>query len=251
MRKNIAVIILLFLTIVSAMPAIASWRKWEFVNPAHIEVKAWCEKKEIIAGDVATFTIQIRNRTDQTINVFFPTGQRWDYAVYHNDVQIYRWSQGLEWAEAPHSVPLKAGETLSKTMRWQSLDRLGRALPQGVYRIHGMLMTKPRHLVSNTFSLRLLPPEIKKQEIINAKLHSFFEVAVPRFSRRQELKWEILYVYNDNRISVHRVRKTEKEIIITFMAKRAGHVDFHLYGRDSHKSFGESVERRSYRVEVK
>jgi hypothetical protein len=114
-----------------------------------------------------------------------------------------------------------------------------------------MVMTKPRHLVSNTFSIRLLPEEIKKQEIINATLHSYFTVEVPRYADKKEMTWEISYEYNDNHIDIHRVAKTEDKIIITFMAKRTGNINFHLYGRKSKTNFGKSLERRSYRVEVK
>lgn len=251
MRKKFATQLLVLLILLIATSAQASWRKWEFVNQNHIEIKAWPDKKEIISGDTATFTIQLRNRTDKTIDIFYPTGQRWDYAVYHGGLQIYRWSQGLEWYDAPHSIPLRPGEPITHKMSWQSLDRLGRVLPQGVYRINAMVMTKPRHLVSNTFSIRLLPEEIKKQEIIKAKLHSYFTVEVPRLANKRELTWEILYEYNDNRIAVHRVAKTDDKIIITFMAKRAGHVNFDLYGRRSKTNFGKSLERRSYRVQVK
>ncbi len=226
-------------------------RPWEFINPADIEIKAWPEKKEIFAGDCATFTIQLRNRTDKTVSIFYPTGQRWDYAVYHEGMQIYRWSQGLHWEEAPHSVPLRPGQPITWQMCWQSRDRLNRNLPQGVYRLHAMVMTRPRYLVSNTFSIRLLPPDIKKTEIIEVNVNSFFEIELPRFDSIRELDWQIMYEYNDNRIAIHHVKKRENKLILIFKAKRVGHVNFHLYGRDSERKFSESMERRSYRIEVR
>ncbi|MGM0598886.1 MAG: BsuPI-related putative proteinase inhibitor [Candidatus Rifleibacteriota bacterium] len=221
------------------------------MNPAHLEIKAWPEKKEIIAGTIATFTIQIRNRTDKTIDIFYPTGQRWDYAIFHHDTQIYRWSQGLEWAEAPHSVPLRPGKPIKHKMSWRSIDRLGRPLPVSRYRFTGMVMTKPRHLVSNTCSIDLLPPEVKKRKVLTAKLNQFFEIELPRYSSYYELKWQIRYEYNDNRIAIHNVEKTSDKTIITFKAKRKGHVNFHFYARRDIQDFGDSIERRSYRVIVK
>lgn len=250
MRKNITLCLLLLFIFVAYSPA-SAWRKWEFVNPSDLEIKAWPDKKEIIAGQTATFTIQIRNRTDKTLNIFYPTGQRWDYAIYHTGTHIYRWSQGLSWNDAPHSVPLRPGEPITHKMSWESIDRLGQPLPQGTYNFQGMVMIRPRYLVSNSCSFTLLPPEIKKTEIIKVKLNSFFELELPRYSGSKELAWQIAYEYNDNRISVHKVTKLDKKLTITFKSKRKGHVNFHLYARRDTRSFDESIERRSYRVEVK
>jgi hypothetical protein len=250
MKKKFTVFILLFF-VIFATQAKAELRKWEFVNPADLEIKAWPEKPEIIAGETATFTIQIRNRTDKTVDIFYPTGQHWDYAVFHNGTQIYRWSQGLRWEEAPHSIPLRVGQPITYQMSWQSRDRLNSPLPQGVYRIHAMVMTSPRHLVSNTFSVRLLPPEIKKTETIKVGLNSFFEIELPRYSGIQELDWQIMYEYNDNRISIHDLRKHDDKLVLIFKAKRTGHVNFHLFARRDTMKFEESIERRSYRIEVK
>jgi hypothetical protein len=123
MRNKFTTQLFVLLILLIASSAQASWRKWEYVNPNHIEIKAWPDKKEIISGETATFTIQLRNRTDKTIDIFYPTGLRWDYAVYHEDLQIYRWSQGLEWRDAPHTIPLRPGERGSLLTAWEEFYR--------------------------------------------------------------------------------------------------------------------------------
>jgi hypothetical protein len=243
-------LILCFLLLCFSSTANA-WRKWEHINPSDLEVKITPQTREIVSGKTATFTISIRNKTDKTIKVFFPTGQRWDLAVFHNDMQIYRWSQGYYWQEAPHSVPIKSGEKMTHKLSWEAIDRLGRPLPQDIYRIQGMVMTKPRHLVTNKCSIRLLPPEIKKTEIIKAKLGEFFEIKLPRYSNRKSIIWKILYHYNDNRVALHRLEKEAKTTILTFKAKRVGHVVFDLYAYLDSQNFSKSIERRTYRIEVK
>jgi hypothetical protein len=251
MKNRLTFTVLIFF-ILSAFPLTAqSYRKWEFVNPADLQITISPEKNEIIAGSVATFTISIRNRTDKTVKISYPTGQHWDLAAYHNRTQIFRWSQGLLWAEAPHIIPLKTGETTSEKLSWTTVDRHGLPLPQGVYTVHGMVMTSPRFLVSNDCSIRLLPPEIKKMETIDAVLNQMFEITLPRYSGNRELIWKIDYVYNDNRIAVHQTRKSDKELIITFQPKRVGHVEFHLYGYRDTQDETIALERRSFRVEVK
>jgi len=251
MKKHFMILItLLFLTGACQLYA-QTYRQWEFVNPASLQITINPEKDEIFAGDTATFTITIRNRTDKTIHIHYPTGQQWDLAAYHNRTQIFRWSQGMTWSESPHSIPIKAGETRSEKLSWQTTDRLGFPLPQGVYTAHGMVITKPRNLVSNDCKIRLLPPEVKKMEVIETRLNQLFEIEVPRYSGARELTWKIDYVYNDNRISVHSVRKQDKTMTIVFHPKRAGYVEFHLYGHHDVQNETLSLERRSFRIEVK
>ena len=250
--KNQYIIIAILMILLPACALHAEkYRRWEFINPAHLQITMTPEKPEIIAGTIATFTITIRNRTDKTVNIHYPTGQQWDLATYHNKVQIYRWSQGLIWADAPHTIPLKQGETRSEKLSWLTLDRNGLPLPQGVYTAHGMVMTVPRFLVSNDCQIRLLPAEIKATQIIEAKLNQYFDIELPRYSSRRELEWKIDYAYNDNRISIHSVSRTEDKMVITFQPKRVGHVEFNLYAFYDTTDETSSLERRSYRIEVK
>ena len=147
--KSIRILLLLtFLALAGSAATAQTYRKWEFINPADLQITISADTPEIITGQTATFTITIRNRTDKTVNIPYKTGQQWDMAVYHDRTQIFRWSQGLTWADAPHSIPLKTGETRSQQLSWDSIDRNGNPLPQGIYKVQGMVMTQPRYLVS-------------------------------------------------------------------------------------------------------
>ncbi len=243
--------VILILLLVTGNLNAESYRKWEFVNPAHLQITIAPEKLEMISGTVATFTITIRNRTNHTVKIPYPTGQQWDLAAYHGNTQIFRWSQGSVWADAPHTIPLKRGETRTEQLTWLTVDRNNEPLPHGVYRAHGMVMTSPRHLVSNDCQIRLLPAEIKPQKVIETRLNQFFDIELPRYSGKRELDWQIDYVYNDNRISIHSINKTADKIIVTFNPKRVGHVEFHLYAYHEIQDATRSLERRSFRVEVR
>lgn len=246
---------LLIVIIMMLLPACTlraeKYRKWEFINPADLQITMTTEKPEIIAGTVATFTITIRNRTDKTVNIHYPTGQQWDFATYHNKIQIYRWSQGTIWADSPHTIPLKSGETRSEKLTWLTIDRNGVPLPQGIYTANGMVMTVPRFLVSSDCQVRLLPAEIKPTKIIETRLNQYFDIELPRYSNLRELDWKIDYVYNDNRISIHSVSKVKDKFVVTFHPKRVGHVEFNLYAFYETTDETSSLERRSYRIEVK
>lgn len=251
MKNTLYMLFVMFLLLSGDAVSAQTLRKWEFINPADLQITVASDRLEMISGDTATFTVTIRNRTDKTINIPYKTGQQWDLAAYHNRTQIYRWSQGLTWADAAHSVPLKAGETRSQKLCWTSTNRLGLPLQQGTYTIQGMVMTQPRFLVSNDCTITLLPNEIKKTEVINAKLNQIFEIEVPRYSGNRDLNWQVEYIYNDNRISVHRVEKTSDKIIIFFHPKRVGHVTLHLFAHHDTQDVSVSLERRTFRIEVK
>jgi len=243
-------VLFVFLAFLLATSATQAWRKWEFISPDSVEIRLIPENREIIAGEVATFTITIRNRTDKTVHVPFSTGQRWDLAIFSLETQIYRWSQGLEWLEAPHSIPIAPGKTESAMLSWQSLDRVGCPLPQGVYKARGFVMTRPRFLVSNDTRIRLLPNDVKKIEVLKAKLHQHFELPLPRVIDGKEVTWQVAYPFNDNRIDVVKVNKDLKYTYLTFYPKRIGYVIVHLYAHPRFKFVESSIQRRTYRFEI-
>lgn len=244
---------LLFIVIlvVFVVTPVQAWRKWEHTNPSDIEIRIRPNTPEVVSGEIATFTISIRNRTDKTVKMFYPTGQRWDLAVFHYKTQIYRWSQGYMWEEAPHTVPIRAGNTLSYELSWRAVDRLDRPLPKGVYHAQGMVMTKPRYLVSNKCSIRLVPAVVKKQKVVKTNIGKYFNIKLPRYSGVDELTWKIVYVRNDNRLKINSIKKEGKNTTLVFQAKRRGYVIVHLYAHYARKRVDEAIERRTFRVEVK
>lgn len=249
--KNLHLLTVILILLTACPLSAESYREWEFVNPAHLQITIAPEKPEIISGSIATFTITIRNRTNHTVEIPYPTGQQWDLAVYHSRTQIFRWSQGYTWEDSPHSIPLKRGETRSEKLAWLTVDRNGTPLPHGMYRAQGMVMTRPRYLVSNDCHIRLLPPEIKPMQTIETRLNQLFDIELPRYSGKHELSWHIDYVYNDNRIAIQAVRKSADKTILTFNPMRVGHVEFHLYAYHDTQNATKSLERRSFRIEVK
>lgn len=227
-----------------------SHRKWEF-NPSDLKITIKPDRSEIIAGEVATFTISIQNKTNETVNLHYPTGQHWDLLCYRDKRPLFKWSQGLTWLESSHYIPLRVGETRSEKLSWKTVNKNGRPLSRGVYMTQGMVMLSPRTLISNNCYLRLLPSKVKKQEVINVRLNQYFDIGVPEFSHSDELAWHIDYVHNDNRIALHNMKKHDKKVIYRFKAKRVGYVEFHMYAYKELSDITKSIERRSYRIEVR
>jgi len=243
--------LILFLALGAFMPSpAAAWRKWEHVQPHDLEITLRPDIPEVVAGDVATFTLKIRNRADKTVDIRFETGQRWDLAAFHGNTQIWRWSNMLRWEDAPHSIPIRTDRPETASLGWRTVDRNGVPLPQGIYKVQGMVMCTPRALVTNTVAIRLLPPVERRLDTTKVKIGSFFEVRVPRFVKDRQVRWEIDYDYNDNRIDPVERRSDDKDEIITFVAKRVGHVTVHLYEHPEFQHADSSLERRTFRVDV-
>lgn len=243
--------LILFLALGAFMPSpAAAWRKWEHVQPHDLEITLRPDIPEVVAGDVATFTLKIRNRADKTVDIRFETGQRWDLAAFHDNTQIWRWSNMLRWEDAPHSIPIRTDRPETASLGWRTVDRNGVPLPQGIYKVQGMVMCTPRALVTNTVAIRLLPPVERRLDTTKVKIGSFFEVRVPRFVKDRQVRWEIDYDYNDNRIDPVERRSDDKDEIITFVAKRVGHVTVHLYEHPEFQHADSSLERRTFRVDV-
>lgn len=230
--------------------AFAGMRKWEFVNPRDLEITIRPAKTELFAGELATFTISVRNRSDKPVTIPFATGQRWDMAAFHDTLQIWRWSQGLAWVDTRHSLEIPGRTSETYQLSWWTIDRQGSPLPQGIYRVQGMLMTEPRYLVSNMANIRLLPPRAPHKGTLQVRTGQIFEIEVPRYEGKRELHWKFQWEYNDNRLFFLKQMRTLERVILYFRADRRGHVILHLFGHPMFRQVPESVERQTYRIEI-
>ena len=215
-----------------------------------LEVTIHPDRPEFTAGSIATFTIRLTNRNKYTSVVYYSTGRQWDMVLYKDGSQFFRWSNGYTWKESPHSIVLKPGESRSEKLSWVSVNKYGQTLPQGVYKCVGLATCYPKTIVSKEVRFRLTPPSVVAKEIIRTNLNQCFDIELPRFGDDSELLWKIVYVNNDNRISLTKRIIKENSIVITFLPKRLGHVEFDLYAYPETLNSSVSLERRSYRVEV-
>jgi len=282
MKKIIGLVgIIVFLASVFELQARPTMRKWEFVQPSDLEIKFAPESEEIFSGGVATFTLTVRNRTDKPVRIDFKTGQRYDMAVFHDNVQIWRWGQGTylpplprlsnyyptfenrkiiglydknnvkkTWDDTSNSIEIPVGKKETFQMNWVAVDRQGAPLPQGLYRAHGMIMAVPRHLVSNTADIHLLPPIAVNKGEVKVSLNQTFQIEFPQQINGTEVFWKVQYVYNDNRVKEIFQRVVDKKVIKFFRAERRGHVVIHFFGYNMFKMPSEAYERRTYRIQI-
>ena len=228
-----------------------SFKNYHFGYLKGIEVKITPEKTEIPTGGMATFTVTLTNRNKFPVSINYSNGREWDMIIYYKDFPIYRWSNGYTWEESRHSIGLMPGESRSQIFTWVAVNRIGVPLSQGIYECAGVVTSSPKMIVSDPVKFRLTPPSVVAKKLIITKLNQCFDIDLPRFSDNNELTWEIVYANNDNRISMTSKTIKKDSITITFMPKRIGHVEFDLYAYPSILNNTVSLERRSYRIEVK
>lgn len=248
--KNIKLCFVVFLLVIVALSQSEASNRYHFGYDKYLEVTITPEQSEFVAGSIATFTVTLRNKSKENIKIDYPTGQQWDMAIFYHGSQIFRWSNGYTWQKAPHYIPLRPGESRSQQLSWTSVNIHGQPLEQGEYSCVGVVTCSPKIRVSEKCRFRLTPPSVVAQEVIKTSLNQCFDIELPRFANNQELKWQIVYKYNDNRISNTFVKTNGNIVKMTFLPKRIGHVEFDLYAYPESLNQTVSLERRSYRIEV-
>ncbi len=80
----------------------------------------------VTGGDVR-LVFHVTNRSDRKVELTFPSGQRYDFAVLDADGrEIWRWSVDRMFTQAIQTRLLDPNETLTADERWSAGDRTGR-----------------------------------------------------------------------------------------------------------------------------
>ena len=92
-------------------------------------------------GEIIRFELTVRNRTSQTVNLQFSTGQQTDFVVFDNGGTSARWqwSEGRAFTQATTEIQFTPNETKSFTVDWNQETRSGDTLSSGAYEARGVL----------------------------------------------------------------------------------------------------------------
>ena len=205
---------------------------------------------QLSTGEIATFSITLRNRSDKPVEIGYKTGQEWDLVILHNNKQIYRWSSRFRWDNKSFSNMLKPGKSISTTLSWKAINRYMQPVTQGYYTARGIAMIEPKHLVSSDCVFRIYPPNIVKEEYFKVKLNRLFEITIPAHNGTDELSWRIEFKHNRNQLGIRSSKRDKEKVTILMHPKRYGDVYFDLYACPMKKRNNKSVEKRSYHIEI-
>ena len=103
---------------------------------------------KISAGDNVKVQVSLVNKTAKPYAVKFMTSQKLDVII--NDLkgkQVYKWSEGLRFAQVVNELKVEAGDTWSHELTIQ-IGKGERQLPPGTYNVVVMLLGEP----GSTFS---------------------------------------------------------------------------------------------------
>lgn len=97
-------------------------------------------------GAPITFTLTVTNASGAPVQLSFPSGQRYDFAVTSatGAAEAWRWSRDRAFTQSFEMRTLAPGETLTFSEGWDQRNDAGSQVPTGVYAVTGVLTTQPR-----------------------------------------------------------------------------------------------------------
>jgi hypothetical protein len=95
------------------------------------------------AREPVVMTLTVRNTTDRTINLTFPTAQRYDFIVSKGKMVVWQWSHGRMFAQVRGRHSVAPGDSISYDITWDQKDLDGVELKLGTYGVQGILKASP------------------------------------------------------------------------------------------------------------
>jgi Intracellular proteinase inhibitor len=69
-------------------------------------------------GEEVNLVLQVTNTSRGALELTFPTGQTYDFAVRRGGREVWRWSEGQVFTQAVREERLEPGETVRHEARW-------------------------------------------------------------------------------------------------------------------------------------
>lgn len=128
------------------------------VNP-NLPVALKSDKAAYRRGETLTFTMTLRNASDQTQVLRFTSGQSFDLVARRADAApdsapVWRWAVDKMFTREVRDVSLRPGEEREFTATWDQSGGDAQALPRGSYVVTAEIASVPR-LASNAVTVEL------------------------------------------------------------------------------------------------
>jgi len=86
-------------------------------------------------------TLKVTNVKGEDLTLTFPTAQRCDFIVRKGRQVVWRWSEGMMFAQAIGRETLRAGDSISYEVTWDQSGLENVKPPLGAYSVQGILKT--------------------------------------------------------------------------------------------------------------
>lgn len=90
------------------------------------------------------FTLSACNKTGETVEATFPSGQRYDFAVGRDGEVVWQWSEGQVFTQEFGTESWEPGECKSYQEIWDGRDTAGALVEAGTYQAEGLLASDPQ-----------------------------------------------------------------------------------------------------------
>lgn len=88
-------------------------------------------------------TLVVKNATEETSNLVFPTAQRYDFVVKKGKETVWQWGRGMMFAQVRGEHSIAAGDSIAYEVTWDQKDGGGAELGLGEYTVQGILKASP------------------------------------------------------------------------------------------------------------
>jgi hypothetical protein len=93
-------------------------------------------------GDLMTFELIVRNRTDQSVRIQFADGAQQDFTVFDDGTHVlrWRWMTGKVFTQATTDLVFAAHETRTFSATWDQVMDQGALLDAGRFEARGVVL---------------------------------------------------------------------------------------------------------------
>ncbi len=128
----------------AAAPSSESAASQRAADEAPPALQVSVEVTEVGVGQGARFTLRACNPSDQTRQITFPTGQRYDFEVSQDGELVWRWSDGRAFTQVYGQESWRPGECKTYNDSWDGRNSNGGVAPPGSYEAVGIVASSPK-----------------------------------------------------------------------------------------------------------
>jgi hypothetical protein len=98
--------------------------------------------KEIERGEAVALELVLVNTSEDTVRIPLDTGQKFDFEVWRDNRQIWKWSTGRFFTQALGTIVIQPDEEVTFRTTWDQRNADGIRVPAGAYQVRGYVPTK-------------------------------------------------------------------------------------------------------------
>ena len=96
-----------------------------------------------LKGRGVLLAFEMLNNSNEPVDLYFPEGQVFDFAVFDHEKEIWRYSRHRTFGGSGRMRTVRPGEGEAYRVMWDQIDNYGRSVPEGLYVVRGYLMAEP------------------------------------------------------------------------------------------------------------